>query len=265
MTVPGVRGASSGARMAFVSVAVLALSGCAGGLPDIHSISSLSAFGDSRPAEKPKGDQPVNAADLIIPGPIEDVAIGKANAPVTIVQYVSLDCASCGGFQTEAFPKLKKAYIDKGMARLVVREFPEDNASTTAALALRCVPAKDYLKAMEKLLSHQKDWTGPEAKKDALYNLVKFAGLKRDKFDACLANQSMNSGLVSVKERAKGFGVTVSPTFFVNGKKIAGAVSFEEMRGMVEAALAATQAPASAAQPQAQQPQTQRPANGKSS
>jgi protein-disulfide isomerase len=265
MTVPGVRGASSVARMAFVSVAVLALGGCAGGLPDIHSISSLSAFGGSAPAEKPKADKPVNAADIIQPGALEDVAIGKANAPVTIVQYVSLNCSSCGGFQNEALPKLKKAYIDKGKARLIVREFPEDNASTAAALALRCVPAKDYLKAMEKLLSHQKDWAGPEAKKDGLYNLVKFAGVKRDKFDACLANQSMNEGLVSEKERAKGFGVTVSPTFFVNGKKIAGAVSFEEMQGVVEAALVATQAPAAGAQPQAQQPQPQRPANAKSS
>ena len=115
---------------------------------------------------------------------------------------------------------------------------------------------------MEKLLSHQKDWAGPEAKKDALYNLVKFAGVKRDKFDACLANQSMNEGLVSVKERAKGFGVTVTPTFFVNGKKIAGAVSYEEMKGVVEAALAATQAPAAGAPAQ---PQPQRPANAKSS
>jgi len=265
MTVPGVKGASSVARIAFVSIAVLALGGCAGGLPDIHSISSLSSFGGSRPAEKPKGDQPVNAADLIIPGALEDVAIGKANAPVTIIQYVSLSCATCGAFQTEALPKLKKAYIDKGKARLIVREFPEDNASGTAALAVRCVPAKDYLKATEKLLSHQKDWAGPDAKKDALYNLVKFAGLKRDKFDACLANQSMVEGLVSVKERAKGYGVTVSPTIFVNGKKIAGAVSFEEMQGAVETALAATQAPAAAAQPQAQQPQPQRPANAKSS
>ncbi len=263
MTLPGVKGASSVARTAFVSLAVLALAGCAGGLPDIHSISSLSAFGGSRPAEKPKGDQPLNPADLIQPGPLEDIAIGKANAPVTIVQYVSLTCATCGGFQSEALPKLKKAYIDKGKARLIVREYPEDSAATAAALAVRCVPPKDYFKAMEKLLSHQKDWAGPEAKKDALYNLVKFAGVKRDKFDACLANQSINEGLVSVKERAKGFGVTVSPTFFVNGKKIAGAVSFEEMQGVVETALAATQAPA--AQPQAQQPQTQRPATAKPS
>jgi protein-disulfide isomerase len=252
MSILRVRAISSFARMAFASFAVLSLAGCAGGLPDVHSISSLSAIslggGDS--AEKPKADGPVNLADLIQPGTLDDIAIGKANAPVTIVQYVSLNCATCGKFQADALPKLKKAYIDKGKARLVFREFPEDAASTTAALAVRCVGEKDYLKAMEKVLSHQKEWAGPEAKADALYKLVKFNGLKRDKFDACLADKTVSDGLKSEKERAAGFGVTVSPTFFVNGKKIAGAVSIEEMHGMVEAAFAATQAPAAAAQPQ---------------
>jgi protein-disulfide isomerase len=254
MKVTGEKRAYSAAWMALASMAVLAMGGCAGGMPDLHSITSLSAFADSR-SEKPKGDKPVSAADLIIPGTLEDVAVGKANAPVTVVEYVSLNCASCNGFENDAFPKLKKAYADKGKVRLIVREFPEDSASQAAALALRCVGVKDYFKAMDKLVSHQKEWGGPEAKKDALYNLVKFSGLKRDKFDACLADQSMNEALLSAKERAKGFGVTVTPTFFVNGKKIAGAISFEEMQGAVEAALAETQAPAAAAaQPQAQKP-----------
>jgi protein-disulfide isomerase len=223
-------------------------------MPDIHSITSLSAFSATPAPEKPKGDQPVNLADLVMPGTLGDMAIGKANAPVTVVQYVSLNCTSCGGFQSDTLPKLKKAYIDKGKARLIVREFPDDTASTTAALALRCVPAKDYFKAEEKLLKHQKDWAGPEAKKDALYNLVKFAGIKRDKFDACLADPATTQALNEGKERGKTFGVTVSPTFFVNGKKIAGTVSYEEIQGMIDVALTATQAPAAQTQAQAQKP-----------
>lgn len=235
-----------GVRMAFASLALLSLAGCAGGLPEIHSISSLS-LGDSGSADKSKIDQPVNLADLIQPGALDDIAIGKANAPVTVVQYVSLNCTTCGKFQAATLPKLKRAYIDKGKARIVFREFPEDNASTTAALAVRCVDEKHYLKAMEAVLSHQKEWAGPEAKTDALYKLVKSSGLKRGKFDACLADKTVNDGLASGKERAKGFGVTVSPTFFVNGKKIAGAISYEEMQGMIDAAYAATQSPAAAA------------------
>jgi protein-disulfide isomerase len=251
------RASAKAAGIAIAFGAVLAFGGCSGGMPEIHSITSLSVFGGTSAPEKPKGDQPVNVADLHQPGSLGDVAIGKSDAPVTIVQYVSLSCPGCGPFQSETMPKLKKAYIDKGKARLIMREFPEDNASTQAALAIRCVPAKDYFKAVEKLLAHQKEWAGPDAKKDGLYNLVKFTGVKRDKFDACLANQSTAEALVLVKDRGKAFGVTVSPTFFVNGKKVAGAVSYEEMQGVIEAALATPQAPQApaAGQPQAQQPQ----------
>jgi protein-disulfide isomerase len=244
-------GKAAGIAIAFG--ALLTLGGCSGGMTDLHSITSLSAFGGSSEPEKPKGDQPVNTAELLQPGTLGDVAIGKSDAPVTIVQYISLNCPGCGAFQTGTLPKLKKAYIDKGKARIIMREFPEDDASTEAAAAVRCVPPKDYFKAVEKLLGRQKDWAGPNAKKDGLYNLVRFTGVKRDKFNACLANKSIIEALISVKDRGKAFGVTVSPTFFVNGKKVAGAVSYEEMQGVIDAALAAQQTaqpPAGTQQPQ---------------
>jgi protein-disulfide isomerase len=264
MRVTGGKRASYVGGMAIASLAMLVLGGCAGGLPDVHSITSLS-FGGSSAPEKPKTDQPVNAAEIIQPGALGDVAIGKSNAPVTIVQYVSLTCANCSSFQTDTLPKIKKTYIDKGKVRLILREFPDDTVSLTAALAARCVPANDFFKVVEKILVHQKDWTGPEAKKDALYNLVKFTGVKRDKFDACLANQSTNEALVLVKDRGKSYGVTVSPTFFVNGKKVTGAVSFEEIQGVIEVALATPATPPAAAQaPAAQQLQQPKQASAKS-
>jgi protein-disulfide isomerase len=246
--IPGSTGRSSfTVWLAAASIAALSLGGCAGGLPDIHAIASLS-LGD-QDADKAKTSEPPSLADLIQPGALDDVAIGKANAPVTIVQYVSLTCTTCGKFQTTVLPKLKKAYVDKGKARIVFREFPEDNAAMTAALALRCVPEKEFLGTMEKLLTHQKEWAGAEANKDALYKLVKGGGLKRDKFDACLTDKTVTDGLTAAKERAAGFGVTVTPSFFVNEKKVQGAVSAEEMQHFIDAAFTATQTPA-AAQPQ---------------
>jgi protein-disulfide isomerase len=248
----GMRGASAQAWVVATSIAVLGLGGCSGGMPSIHSISSLTEIGgSSTPPEKPKAEP--SAAEMAQPGALADMAIGKADAPVTIIQYVSLNCESCTGFQSETFPKLKRAYLDKGKVHLIVREFAADSASAAAAHAVRCAPTKDYFKITEKFIQHQKEWAGSaEIKKDTLYNLVKFSGVKRDKFEACLADQSIDDGLAKGKDRAKSYGVTVSPTFFVNGKKVAGAVSFDEMKGVIEEALASTpQAPAP--QPQAQQ------------
>ncbi len=255
----GGRGFLSAARIAMASAAVFALGACSGGLPSMPAMPSMPALADladmGSGAEKAKVEQPkvINVADLAQPGPLGDELIGKANAPVTIVQYISLTCQNCARFQTEVLPKIKKTYIDKGKVRLVVREFPVGTSAAAAALVARCIPEKDYFKAVDKFLLNQKDWVAQDVKKDEIYNVVKFTGLKRDKFDACLANQSINDALVFVKQRGGAFGVTETPTFFVNGKKIAGSVSFEEMQGAIEAALANPQAPLG--QPQAQQPQ----------
>ncbi|MBI4724785.1 MAG: thioredoxin domain-containing protein, partial [Rhodomicrobium sp.] len=70
-------------------------------------------------------------------------------------------------------------------------------------------------------------------------------------------NQSINDALVLVKQRGRAFGVAGTPTFFVNGKKVAGAVSFADMQAVIEAALASSQAP------QAQQPKPQQQAPAK--
>jgi protein-disulfide isomerase len=252
-------------QIAMAAAGLLLLTGCSGGLPELPSMASLAVLGAETPeasaapveADKTKADQkPVNVAELAQPGPLGDVSIGKTNAPVVIVQYYSLTCPNCSRFQAEVIPKLKKAYIDKGKVRLVVREFPIGRSAAAAALVTRCVPEKDYLKVADKFLLNQKDWVAQEVRKDEIYNVVKFTGLKRDKFDACLTNQSINDALVLVKQRGRAFGVAGTPTFFVNGKKVAGVVSFEEMQMVIEAALADPQAPQiPAGQPQAQKPQ----------
>ncbi len=68
---------------------------------------------------------------------------------------------------------------------------------------------------------------------------MQYTGLKRAKFDECLSNPAIADGVASVKQKGTSYGVTEAPTFFVNGKKVAGAVSYEEMKGVIDAALPA--------------------------
>lgn len=263
--VPAIR-----AVAAWVGISLIA--GCSGGMPQLPampampSMAAFSALAAEAPeakdanaeAGKQKAEQkPVDIAELMRPGELGDKSLGKANAPVTIVEYASMSCPNCSRFHAETLPKLKKAYIDKGKVRLVFREFPIGHSAAAAALAIRCAPDKDYFKLVEKFYSTQKDWVAQEVKKDEIYKVVQSSGLKRDKFDACLANQSINDALVWVKQRGRAFGVAGTPTFFVNGKKVAGALSFEEMQPVIEAALAAPQEPQALPSPQAERPQRQ--------
>ena len=87
-------------------------------------------------AGKDKADPDV--AELMAPGPLPDIIIGKDDAPYTIVEYASMTCPHCAEFQTDVFPKIKATYIDSGKVRYMLREFPLDNLAAAAFMLARC-------------------------------------------------------------------------------------------------------------------------------
>src|SRR6266404_2577120 len=70
----------------------------------------------------------------------DDRALGNPAAPITIVEYASLGCPHCAHFTNDVLPELKKAWIDTGKAKLVLRDFPLDEPSLRAAMIARCAP-----------------------------------------------------------------------------------------------------------------------------
>ena len=64
---------------------------------------------------------------------------------------------------------------------------------------------------------------------------VKQAGFTKESFDKCLSDDKLKKGVESVRDRAsKEFGVDSTPTFFINGKKYTGAMSFEDMQKLID-------------------------------
>ncbi len=186
----------------------------------------------------PNRDVPIDPKELAEPGPLGDTVLGKPGAPVTIIEYVSLACPICRVFHGQVMPKIKKAYIDTGKVLYIYREFPIGKSAQAAAAASRCVPAKDYLRISERMMASQNKWAAQEIQHDALYKIVQDTGVTRDAFDSCLANQSINDGIVWVKQRGRKLGVQGTPTFFINGQKLRGAFKFEEMQALIEQHLA---------------------------
>ena len=86
-----------------------------------------------------------SVAEIMKPGELPEMALGRKDAPVTIVQYASMTCPYCRQFQVDTFPVLKREYIDTGKVRYVLRaEFPIGKQSGLATIALRCAPADKY-------------------------------------------------------------------------------------------------------------------------
>ena len=83
-----------------------------------------------------------------------DYAIGKPDAPLTIIEYASMTCIYCARFSRDVYPTLKSDYIDKGYVRYVFREFPLDEVALTASVVGRCLARDAYLPYVE-LMYHE--------------------------------------------------------------------------------------------------------------
>lgn len=174
-----------------------------------------------------------NPAQLVKPGPLGDRSLGDPNAPVTIIEYASLTCPYCRSFHAKTFPRLKKELIDTGKVRFILREFPIGRTAAAATVVTRCAPRKDYFTLFHKYLAQQPQWVSQEVRPDAIYKIAAQTGMSRATFDACMTNKEITDGLIWVKERARDFGVSGTPTFFINGKKSRGDLTLEEIRAMI--------------------------------
>ncbi|HWE19781.1 MAG TPA: DsbA family protein [Hyphomicrobiaceae bacterium] len=191
----------------------------------ISFISSMLRPARTETAAKATRRRPgrLPAEELMKPGPLPELAIGNADAPVTIVEYASMTCPHCASFHNNVLPELKKKYIDTGKVRLVFREFPFDERGALAAMVARCAGGDRSLPLISILFSKQDDWA--QAKTDFLPKLFAYAqqaGFTRQAFDRCRQDEKLLKSLVAVRDRGIAFGVNQTPTFFVNGKKLAG-------------------------------------------
>lgn len=200
------------------------LSACAGG-----SASQSDLAGPLNADGTPK------IAELMKPGPLGDMALGSPSAPDIIIEYASLTCPFCYKFHLTTYPRIKKELIDTGKVRFIVREFPIGRVAGTAAIITRCAPEKDYFVLYDKFLVQRNKWVSQEVRPDAIYKIAAQTGMTRQAFDACLANTEIEEGLRMVKQRGREFGVSGTPTFFVNGKKARGVLTFDQIKAMLGA------------------------------
>ena len=192
---------------------------------------------------------PTKAEILAPAGTLAEMSYGAAEAPVTLVQYASLTCPHCKRFHAEVFPILKREYIDTGKVRYILREFPIGHTSGQASVALRCAAPDKYLDLYGRFLADQPQWVSMEVRLDPIAAIAAKDGVTRAAFDACRADSALVEGLKAVKDRGRKLGVIGTPNFFLDDKLIKKALTVEELRAMLDAALATKTASVAAAKP----------------
>ncbi len=253
-----------------------ALAACTGDTPQIGAsaqagasgvstdqVATGAAFTEAAPKQESSGFNPYSdptatapggrevienpaVADVMLPGPLPEMAQGNATAPVTIVQYASLTCPHCRHFHETTYPQMKREFIDTGKVRYILREFPIGKTSGNATIALRCAAPEKYFDLYGRFMSQQAAWVSMEVRLDPIFAVAKQVGMTRPQFDACLQNQAMIVNLKQIKERGRKLGIIGTPNFFVQGKLIKSELTIEDIRKAVAnpAAVATAATPA---------------------
>lgn len=172
-----------------------------------------------------------SASDVAKPVSLPDMALGPANAPVTITEFASMTCPHCAAFNENVFPKIKSTYIDTGKIRYVFREFPLDIKAAAGSMLARCIAQGDagkYFAVIDMLFKQQNDWVTKNTT-ETLTRIGKQAGLTQQQVEACLKDQALLDKIAADQKYASDvLKVDSTPTFFINGEKIKGEASFEE-------------------------------------
>ena len=182
---------------------------------------------------EPMVDVPV--AELLQPGPLEDMSIGDPNAPNVVVEYASMTCPHCADFHQKLLPDLKTKYVDTGKVRFIFREFPLDKLAALASMVARCSGKEGYFPMIESLFKSQEIWAGAEDPMPKLFDVAKQGGFSQEKFDQCVEDQDLFDKIVQVRKRAnESFKVNSTPSFFVNGKPLEHPEDVEDFAALLE-------------------------------
>ena len=214
-------------RRAFLRIAAaFAVLACGGALASLAG-RTARAEGTTIPVDQ-----------LMAPEALPDVPVGKADAPVTVVEYASMTCSHCAAFYATTYPTLKAKYIDTGKVRFILREFPLDPLATAGFMLARCAGDDKREAIIDLLFAQQKNWAFTEKPVESLAVLVKQAGIGQDKFETCLKDQDLYDNINKVRDRAsEKFGVSATPTFFFNGQKQSGEMTPESLDKILEPLL----------------------------
>jgi len=199
------------------------------------------------PAQQPPQEPVSDKVSMVMP--TGGYSLGKADAPLVIVEYTDLQCPFCQQFHNTAFDQIKKEYIDTGKVRFVSRDFPLDfhpNAKP-AAIASRCAGDQGKFWEMRHLMHVNADKLSKE-------EYLKFATeLKLDttKFKACADSDFYTADIDKQFQEGSAVGITGTPSFVVgrvvdgklDGVRLVGAMPYaafdSTLKQMLEEAPAA--------------------------
>src|SRR5688572_21127078 len=154
--------------------------------------------------------------------------LGPATAPITLVEFLDYECPYCHRVQGVVEQVLKQF---PGKVRFVHRDFPLDDIhpqAMKAARAARCAGEQGKFWQYHKRLLVE-----PGHDDENLRNKAAAEGLNEGKFQTCLASNRYDAAIRQAADQGRELGVSGTPTFFVNGRRLVGIRSAEDFAKLI--------------------------------
>ena len=210
---------------------------------DAASVSQTAtqptAQAPSAPQQPTVPSQPTGPVNIKLAGNVP--YLGSGSAKVTVVEFADYECPFCERWYTTVMPDLKSKYIDTGKIKFVYQDFaflgPDSN---TLAEGSHCAADQNkFWQYHDYIFSHQgqenSGWGTPDKVKALA---AAMGGLNLNQFNQCLDSGKYKQEVLNETSAGKTYGVSGTPTVFINGTAIVGAQPASTFTAAIDAALA---------------------------
>ncbi len=166
----------------------------------------------------------------------DDSVKGSDDAPVTMIEFSDYECPFCERFFIQTLPQIQKDYIDTGKVKFVYRDYTLSlhlNAMKAAEAAECAGEQKKYWEYHDALFQHQNALDNKSLKQYAID-----LGLDTEAFNQCLDSGAMAGEVQKDFQEGSRLGIRGTPTFFINGTKVVGALPYDAIKQIIERELA---------------------------
>ena len=163
--------------------------------------------------------------------------LGKADAPISVIELFSMTCSHCASFHNNTFPDVKKRLIDTGMVRFEMQPFPLDQVALRAHALARALPQNKYFPMVSMLLKDIDRWARSPDPLAELLQMARIAGMSAAEFEAVMNNRPLLEAIVAMRQDAnRTWQIEATPSFVINDKTIlSGDLSYEEFASKINA------------------------------
>ncbi len=178
---------------------------------------------------------PVAAA----PAAADAMMLGKAAAPVTLIEYASVTCSHCAAWDREVFPAFKKKYVDTGLVRYELRELttPPARLASAGFLLARCAGPAKYFDVVHSLFRTQEELFRTRDARAWLLGAARVGGVTEAQAEQCISDQSALAALNERVDRHLAAGVRVTPTFVIGDTKLENEQTLAQLDAVIQPLL----------------------------